>query len=30
MKVDADELAELHDRIVPGYLKEWVDRNPYR
>jgi iron(III) transport system substrate-binding protein len=30
MKVDANDLAELHDRLVPGYLKDWVDRNPHR
>jgi iron(III) transport system substrate-binding protein len=30
MKVDANDLAELHDRLVPGYLKDWTDRNPYR
>jgi iron(III) transport system substrate-binding protein len=29
IKMDADDLVELHDRLVPGYLKDWVDRNPY-
>jgi iron(III) transport system substrate-binding protein len=30
MKVDYAELAELHDKLVQGYLKEWVDRNKNR
>jgi iron(III) transport system substrate-binding protein len=30
MKVDYDELAGLHDRLVQGYLKDWVDRNKNR
>ena len=30
LRVDFNELADMHDRLVPGYLKEWVDRNPYR
>jgi iron(III) transport system substrate-binding protein len=30
MKVDYNELANLHDRLVQGYLKDWVERNPHR
>ncbi len=30
MSVDYNELAELHDKLVPGYLKDWVNRNKYR
>jgi iron(III) transport system substrate-binding protein len=30
MKVDYNELAGLHDDLVRGYLKDWVDRNPNR
>jgi iron(III) transport system substrate-binding protein len=30
MKVDFNALADLHDRLVQGYLKDWVDRNPNR
>jgi iron(III) transport system substrate-binding protein len=30
MKVDYHELAELHDRLVQGYLKDWADRNKHR
>lgn len=30
MKVDYAELADLHDRLVQGYLKDWVDRNKNR
>ena len=30
MKVDYNELADMHDRLVQGYLKDWVDRNPLR
>jgi iron(III) transport system substrate-binding protein len=30
MKVDYNELADLHDALVQGYLKDWADRNPCR
>jgi iron(III) transport system substrate-binding protein len=30
MKVDYRGLAELHEKLVPGYLKEWSDRNKNR
>ena len=30
MKVDYNELADLHDLLVQGYLKDWADRNKYR
>jgi iron(III) transport system substrate-binding protein len=30
MKVDFNELADLHDRLVQGYLKDWTDRNQNR
>jgi iron(III) transport system substrate-binding protein len=30
MKVNYNGLAELHDRLVPGYLKDWVERNKNR
>ena len=30
MKVDYRDLAELHDKLVPGYLKDWADRNTNR
>lgn len=30
MKVDYQKLAELHDRLVQGYLKDWADRNQKR
>jgi iron(III) transport system substrate-binding protein len=30
MPVDFEALADLHDRLVHGYLKDWVDRNPNR
>lgn len=30
MKVDYRGLAELHDKLVPGYLKDWTDRNKNR
>ncbi len=30
MKVDYNELADLHDKLVQGYLKEWADRNKNR
>jgi iron(III) transport system substrate-binding protein len=30
MKVDYSALADLHDTLVQGYLKDWVDRNPNR
>ena len=30
MKVDYNQLADLHDKLVQGYLKEWVDRNPHQ
>ena len=30
MKVDYNELADLHDKLVQGYLKDWVDRNKNR
>jgi len=30
MKVDYHELAELHDKLVPGYLKDWSERNQHR
>lgn len=30
MKVDYNELADLHDKLVQGYLKDWVDRNQNR
>ncbi len=30
MKVDYNELADLHDKLVQGYLKDWADRNKNR
>jgi iron(III) transport system substrate-binding protein len=30
MPVNYEELAELHDRLVQGYLKDWTDRNKNR
>jgi iron(III) transport system substrate-binding protein len=30
MKVDYNELADMHDPLVQGYLKDWVDRNANR
>jgi len=30
MKVNYLELADLHDKLVPGYLKDWADRNKNR
>ena len=30
MKVDFNELADMHDRLVQGYLKDWTDRNKNR
>ncbi len=30
MKVDYNALADLHDRLVQGYLKDWVERNKNR
>jgi iron(III) transport system substrate-binding protein len=30
MTVDYNELADLHDKLVQGYLKDWVDRNSNR
>jgi iron(III) transport system substrate-binding protein len=30
MQVDYNELADLHDQLVQGYLKDWVDRNKNR
>jgi iron(III) transport system substrate-binding protein len=30
MKVDYNALADLHDHLVEGYLKDWVERNKNR
>jgi iron(III) transport system substrate-binding protein len=30
MRVNYRELAELHDQLVPGYLKDWAERNTQR
>ncbi len=30
MKVDYNALADLHDQLVQGYLKDWTDRNKNR
>jgi iron(III) transport system substrate-binding protein len=30
MNVDYNELADLHDQLVHGYLKDWVERNKNR
>lgn len=30
MKVDYNELADLHDKLVAGYLKDWVERSQKR
>jgi iron(III) transport system substrate-binding protein len=30
MRVDYNAMADLHDRLVQGYLKDWVERNKYR
>jgi iron(III) transport system substrate-binding protein len=30
MTVDFSELADMHDKLVQGYLKDWTDRNENR
>ena len=30
MRVDFNALADMHDRLVHGYLKDWTDRNKNR